>query len=62
MLSTSCRAGSRDVVAGGALKAEVLNRATKAARGEYEMGDEPPLIRGGGPGGLPRKNFQNLCI
>ena len=27
------RAGPRDVVGGGALKAEVLNRAAKAARG-----------------------------
>ena len=44
---------------GGALKAEVLNRAAKAARG-YDRGDEPPLIRGSG--GLPRKIFQNLCF
>ena len=37
------RAGPRDVVAGGALKAEVLNRAAKAATGgEYEKGVEPP--------------------
>ena len=61
------RAGPRDVVAGGALKAEVLNRALEAARfrreggGEYESWHEPPLIRGG-PGDLPRKIFQNLCI
>ena len=42
---------------GGALKAEVLNRAAKAARGggEYETGVEPPFIRG--DGGLPRKIF-----
>ena len=40
------RAGPRDVVAGGALKAEVLNRAPKAARGGYERGNEPLLIRG----------------
>ena len=52
------RAGSRNVVAEGALKAEVLNRAAKAARGGYERGDEPSLFRGGGggPGGLAR-NF-----
>ena len=31
-LLTLGRAGPRDVVAGGALKAEVLNRAAKAAR------------------------------
>ena len=48
------RAGPRDVVAGGALKAEV-------ARGVSMRGDEPPVIRGV-RGGLPRKNFQNLCI
>ena len=30
------RAGPRDVVAGGALEIEVLNGATKAARGEGE--------------------------
>ena len=35
------RAGSRDVVAGGALEAEVLNRAAKVARGEGES------VRGG---------------
>ena len=44
------RAGPRDVVAGGALKAEVLNRAAEAARfrreggWEYERWDESPLI------------------
>ena len=32
-LPASLRAGPRDVVAEGALKAEVLNRAAKAARG-----------------------------
>ena len=31
---------------GGTLKAEVLNGAAKAARGEYERGDETPHIRG----------------
>ena len=44
------RAGLRDVVAGGALKAEVLNQAAEAVRvGEYER-----LIRGAGasPGKL----------
>ena len=42
------RAGPRDVVAGGggALKAKVLKRGAKTARGEYERGDEPPLVRG----------------
>ena len=42
------RAGPRDVAAGGgALKAEVLNRAAKAARGEsMRWGLIPPLIRG----------------
>ena len=39
---------------GGALKAEVLNRAAKAAReGGMRGGLNPPLIRG--QGGLPRK-------
>ena len=38
-------------------KAEVLNRAAKAARGggEYEREDEPPLIRG--VRGPPPGNF-----
>ena len=42
-LNETCRgrAGSRDVVAGGALEAEVLNRAAKAAKGEGES------VRGG---------------
>ena len=42
-------AGPRDVGAGGALKAEVLNRAAKAARGgggEYEREVDTLLIRG----------------
>ena len=44
-------------VGGGALKAEVLNRAAKAARGEYEREDEPPLIRGV-PGASPGNFFK----
>ena len=47
------RAGPRDVVAGGALKAKVLNRAAKAARG-YERGDQF-FIRG--VRGPPPENF-----
>ena len=50
------RAGSRDVAAGGALKAEVLNRAAKAARGESMRGGLTPLSLGGF-GGLPRIFF-----
>ena len=58
----SPRAGPRDVVVRGALKAEVLNRAAKAARGGSMRGGlNPPLIRGGGSGGLPRKNFK-ICV
>ena len=41
---------------GGALKAEVLNRKVKAARGgEYERGVDPPLIRGAG-------NFRKIYV
>ena len=50
---------TRDVVAGGggALKAEVLNRAAKASRGESMRGGglNPSMIRGSG--GLARKFF-----
>ena len=52
------RAGPRDVVAGGggALKAVVLSRAAKAARGESMRGGCPPFIRGVS-GGPPPENF-----
>ena len=46
---------------GGGTEAEDLNRAAKAAKGEYERGFNPLSLEGG-PGGLPRKIFQNLCI
>ena len=45
---------------GGHTKAEVLNRAAKAARGGMR-GEMSPLSLGGS-GGLPREIFQKLCI
>ena len=56
------RAGPRVDLAGGALKAEVLNLAVKAARGVqegYERGMNPPLNRGV-RGFTPEKKIQNL--
>ena len=61
-IQTERRAGPRDDLGGGggALKAEVLNRAVKAARWVqegYERGMNPPLIRGV-RGSSPGKKFK----
>ena len=57
------RAGPRDVAAGGGgggggggTESRSLEPSGESREGEYEMGDEHPLI------GLPRKIFQNLYI
>ena len=58
MLETS--AGPRDVVAGGGEGTESQSLEPKGENregGEFERGVEPPLIRGGGSGGLPRNCF-----
>ena len=39
------RAGPRDVVAGGGTKSRSLEPSGESREGEYEMGDEPPVIR-----------------
>ena len=59
-LGISYRAGPRDVVAGEALKAEGLNRATRGG-GEYERGVEPPCHWGGSGGGCPG-NFSKIYV
>ena len=52
MCTTVCRAGPRDVVAGGALKAEVLNRAAKSTKGGVL----------GGSGGPPPDFFFKIFV
>ena len=60
-LGISYRAGPRGVVAGEALKAEGLNRATRGG-GEYERGLNPPVIGGGVGGAAPETFLKSMYL
>ena len=56
------RAGPRDVVAGGALEAEGLNRAAKATRGESMRGGGTLLLLGGSGGPPPEIFLKSMYL